>query len=220
VRATALLILVGILGAHTAAADDTKRGSVRGTVTARRPEGVPASPILVYIVGFTEPPPEAPASIAQEKKSFVPDLVAITVGQTVSFPNKDPLMHNVFSPAGDHKFDLGTFAKGAGKTRVFPKPGVLEIYCNIHPEMSATLVVLPNRKFAITGANGKFEIPDVPVGKWQLFAYSRRAAKPVKIEIAVTANGTTTADVQLDEVKRDFTHTNKFGDKYKSGGYP
>lgn len=218
-RATTSLILVGVL-ASTAAADDTKRGTVRGTVTAKRPEGVPASPILVYIVGFTEPPPEKPASITQEKRSFVPDLVAITVGQSVSFPNKDTLIHNVFSPTPD-KFDLGSYAKGEAKTRAFPKPGVHEIYCNIHPEMSATLVVLPNRRFVIAGANGKFEIPDVPVGKWKLFAYSRRAAKPVNTEIEVTANGTTTADVQLDEVKREFTHQNKYGEKYRGGGpYP
>jgi plastocyanin len=218
VRAALSLIFVGIL-VGPATADEAKRGTVRGTVTAQRAEGVPASPILVYIVGFTEPAPETTASITQEKKSFVPDLLAITVGQTVSFPNKDALIHNVFSPTPD-KFDLGSYAKGDGKNRAFPKLGVHEIYCNIHPEMNATLVVLPNRRFTIAGANGKFEIPEVPVGKWKLFAYSRRAAKPINTEITVTANAATTVDLKLDEVKRDFTHSNKYGDKYRGGGYP
>ncbi len=192
-----------------------ERGTVKGTISVHRPAGVPASPILVYIIGFSEPPPSTPVIVTQRSKQFVPDLVAFTAGQTVSFPNRDPLLHNVFSPTEERTFDLGSFDKGETRTRGFPKPGVIEIYCNIHPEMSATLVVVPNRRFAIASPTGQFEIADVPVGTWQVFAYSRRAARPSKTTITVTANGVATAALQLDEIKRDFVHPNKFGETYR-----
>jgi hypothetical protein len=124
----------------------------------------------------------------------------------------------VFSPTEERTFDLGSFDKGEARTRSFPKPGVIEIYCNIHPEMSATVVVVPNRRFAIVTANGQFDIADVPVGTWQLFAYSRRAVRPIKTTITVTAGGVATANLVLDEIKRDFTHANKYGEKYRDDG--
>jgi plastocyanin len=191
------------------------RGTVRGVVEVARPPGVPASPILVYLVGFAEAPPPNQVLVFQQDKQFIPDLVAVTVGQTVGFPNRDPLLHNVFSPTAERTFDLGSFDKGETRTRGFPKPGVIEIYCNIHPEMSATVVVVPNRKFVYASAAGQFEIRDVPAGTWQLFAYSRRAARPVSATVTVTANGTATATLRLDEVKRDFTHSNKYGEHYR-----
>ncbi len=215
VIAVALAITLAIAVAQPVRVE---RGSVRGTVSVHRGAGVPASPILVYIVGFSEPPPATPVVVTQQKQHFVPDLAAVTVGQSVSFPNRDPLLHNVFSPTEERTFDLGSFDKGETRTRGFPKPGVIEIYCNIHPEMSATLVVVPNRRFAIASATGQFEIGDVPVGTWQVFAYSRRAERPSKTTITVTANGVATATLALDEVKRNFTHANKFGEKYRDDG--
>jgi hypothetical protein len=194
------------------------RGTVRGVVAVTRPPGVPASPILVYLVGFSEPPPPNPVLVFQQDKHFIPDLAAVTVGQTVGFPNRDPLLHNVFSPTAERTFDLGSFDKGETRTRGFPKPGVIEIFCNIHPEMSATLVVVPNRKFVYASAAGQFEIPDVPVGTWQLFAYSRRATRPVSATVTVPANGVATTTLRLDEVKRDFTHANKYGEQYRDDG--
>ena len=69
----------------------------------------------------------------------------------MSFPNGDPFLHNVFSPTSERTFDLGSYKQGDTRTRTFPKRGVVDIYCNIHPEMSATLIVLPNTRYAIRG---------------------------------------------------------------------
>ena len=211
-------VVVAVLACARGAAADDATGSVQGTVTINRPEGQPAVPVLVYIVGFTEEPPDATVEVQQHDKTFLPDLVAITAGQSVSFPNGDPFLHNVFSPTESRRFDLGSYKQGDTRTRKFPHAGVSDVYCNIHPEMSATIVVLPNRRFAFAAADGSFAIDGVPTGSWTVFAYSRRAAKPVSVKVEVTAGAASTVALALDETKRDFVHKNKFGEKYRGDG--
>ena len=90
---TVLAVLAGV--AHAGG------GRLTGKVTVTEADGkpAPAVDVIVYIVGFDEPgdPNAAPAKIAQKERKFVPDLVAITVGENVTFPNGDPFLHNVFS---------------------------------------------------------------------------------------------------------------------------
>ena len=125
--------------------------------------------------------------------------------------------HNVFSLSPTRSFDLGQYQKGEARTREFPKTGVVEVYCNIHPQMAATILVLPNRRYSVTDAAGRFHIEGVPPGNWTLFAYDRLAAQPVKTQVAVTAGGNVDLDLRIDET-RDLTHTNKFGQAYRSDG--
>jgi plastocyanin len=118
-------------------------GRVVGTVRVTDPGGaqIPAqsgADVIVYVVGFSEPAGKDVTTIEQKGRKFVPDLIAITVGEKVSFPNEDPFLHNVFSQSPPRKFDLGSFKKGDSKDRTFPDLGVIDVYCNIHPEMAAT----------------------------------------------------------------------------------
>ena len=205
-------LLVALLISTPALADN---GTISGTVTVTRPDQVEASPVLVYVVGFTDTPPEATPTMSQKGKRFHPYLLAITAGQTVSFPNGDPFLHNVFSPTASRRFDLGSYRKGKSKTRKFPSAGVVDVFCNIHPEMSATIVVLPNRAFTFTDADGHFTIADVPEGTWRIYAYSRRATAPVHTDVTVTAGASSEIDLSLTETVRDFSHDNKYGEKYK-----
>ena len=190
-------------------------GTVRGVVEVARPIDVPASTVMVYLVGFTEKAPPEPVEVRQVGRLFIPDLLGLTAGQTVAFPNGDPFLHNVFSPTSDRTFDLGSYKKGDVRARTFPDPGVIDVYCNIHPEMSATLLILPNTKFAYADPAGHFEIANVPPGTWSLFAYTRRVAKPVSVQVTVTAGVPVEAKLRLDEVQRDFAHRNKFGETYR-----
>ena len=208
----ALAVTVAILGAASGAHAD---GIVRGVVEVTRGKGVPPGAVLVYIVGFTEPAPATPVVVKQVNKKFIPDLIAVTAGGKVSFPNGDPFLHNVFSPTSERVFDVGSYPQGETRTRTFPKPGVIDIFCNIHPEMSATLVVLPNTKLTIAEASGAFEIRGVPAGTWTVFAYSRRAERPASAKVVVADGAATAIELQLSEVPRDFKHRNKYGEAYR-----
>jgi len=190
-------------------------GVVRGVVEVSRGKGVPAGAVLVYVVGFSEPAPSTPVIVKQVNKKFIPDLIVGTAGGTVSFPNGDPFLHNVFSPTSERVFDVGSYPQNQTRTRKFPKPGVIDVFCNIHPEMSATLVILPNTKYALADANGRFDIAGLPAGTWTVFAYSRRAERPVSRKVTITDGGTSEITLRLDEVPRDFKHRNKYGEAYR-----
>jgi len=97
--------------------------------------------------------------------------VIIPVGSSVSFPNADPIFHNVFSLSGAKKFDLGYYP--AGQTRVvkFEQPGVVQVYCHLHPNMYGAIVVVPNRWYTKPGDDGRFWLHDVPEGTYSLVAW-------------------------------------------------
>ena len=148
--------------------------------------------MIVYVVGFTEAgQTETPAAqVAQRGRKFVPDLVAVTVGQSVNFPNQDAFLHNVFSQYSARKFDLGSFKKGESKSKSFDTSGVIDVYCNIHPEMAATILVLPNTRHTRTKPDGSYVIDGVPAGTWTVFAYARRVANVQGVSaIRVTDQG-------------------------------
>lgn len=215
--AVACMSLAAMASGGARAEPAAQRGTVRGVITLSR-NGSPVANragILVYVVGFTEPPPPQMAEIQQRGKRFTPPLIGITAGQKVSFPNGDPFYHNVFSPSLVRQFDLGQYRTGETRSRVFPKSGVVDVYCNIHPQMSATILVLPNRRFAITASDGSFTIYGVPSGRWKVYAYSRRAEKPVGAEVEVHPGGTAVVELVVTETRGDFRHRNKYGEAYR-----
>jgi plastocyanin len=194
-------------------------GRVVGTITVTESDGKPASTaeVVVYVVGFAEPAGDQVTTITQKGRKFVPDLVAITVNERVAFPNNDPFLHNVFSQSGPRKFDLGSFKQGDTKERLFPEAGVVDVYCNIHPEMAATILVLPNRRHTRAEADGRFVLDGVPPGEWTVFAYTRRATKPTSAKVVVTSGAQTQVDLAIVRGAEP-AHLNKYGEKYHAGG--
>lgn len=213
------LVLLALFAGTAAAAP---AGSITGKVSITEADGKPAvgAEVIVYVVGFTEPASTNVIAIAQKGRKFVPDLVAITVGEKVAFPNGDAFLHNVFSQSSARKFDLGSFKKGEIKHKEFPSPGVIDVYCNIHPEMAATVLVLPNPYHAsLDKKTKKFTIPNVPPGKFKLYAYTRRMEKPTMQELDTTA-GDVIKDFKIAR-GAETKHLNKYGEKYKDGkSYP
>lgn len=162
----------------------------------------PASPemrsVLVYLkrVKFTGALPTTTAQIRQEHETFSPRVVAITRGSTVDFPNFDPYFHNVFSLSGTAVFDLGRYQTGQSRSRQFTKTGVVKVYCHIHSQMSATILVLDHPYFATPDESGNFTLRDVPPGTYTLVGWHERVGEQVA-EISVSPGQATDADLWL-----------------------
>jgi plastocyanin len=137
------------------------------------------SRVVIYLEGPSPAGinPDIPTTFKLEQlnRRFSPDLLVVPVGSTVSFPNMDPIFHNIFSLSKPKAFDLGSYDKGETRMVAFPKPGVVDLYCHLHPNMAATIVATPNRWYARSDRSGKFEIENVPPGKYTVVAWNKSA---------------------------------------------
>src|SRR6185369_994412 len=126
-----------------------------GNDTEEDPLAFERSHVAVYreVASGAAPAGSPKASIEQKDRRFAPDLVVIPAGSAVAFPNFDPIFHNVFSLSKVKSFDLGNYPNGQSRTVTFPAPGLVAVYCHLHSNMSATIVVAPNRW--ATKADGK-----------------------------------------------------------------
>jgi plastocyanin len=142
------------------------------------PKPRPLSELKNVVIFFADLPAvrSAPmqASIAQKDEQFVPHLVAVSAGSSVAFPNEDPFFHNVFSLSRGSSFNLGRYPSGASRSRVFNKPGIVKVFCEIHSHMSAVIRVFDNHWFVIPADDGTFAIDDVPAGEHTLVAWHER----------------------------------------------
>jgi plastocyanin len=161
-----------------------------------------ASGVVVYVTGYTEPPPAEPATLEQENERFKPRLLPIVAGQSVVFPNRDRFYHNVFSVSSVESFDLGQYkASDPPRSQVFAKPGLVPVYCNIHPQMISYVVVLENGAFAVTGEDGSFTLAGVHAGKIAVNAWlpgAQRASQ--ELELAPGAEATVALELAQTQV--------------------
>ena len=144
--------------------------------------------------------PPAPASVKpeleQKQQAFAPRVLAIQVGTTVEFPNRDPVYHNVFSVSPAKRFDLGKYAQGHSRRVRFDKPGLVNVYCDIHSDMAAWVYVVPHHVFAQANASGRFALPEVPAGHYTLVAWHPDRGE-ITIPVDVSAHDETTVTVRL-----------------------
>jgi len=153
-------------------------------------------------------------AITTRNKTLVPHVLAVPVGSTVVFPNDDPISHNLFSLSSNNAFDLGLYRRGAGKSQKFTVPGVVNVYCNVHPNMSAVIHVLSSPYFAFADANGTFSVPNVPAGKYRLVAWNEQAGvydAPLEVSAASPAPLAITLDSRN---YRTTQHMDKTGKPY------
>ena len=163
---------------------------VRGRVTdavvyvARIPDQAEST-----LVRSARPRPE----LAQKDEAFVPRVVVVARGGVVDFPNRDPIYHNVFSLSPTRRFDLGKYRQGQSKVVRFERTGVVKVYCDIHSEMEAFVLVLANHAFAMPKADGSFELPDLPAGRYELHVWHPDLAE-IRRAVEVPEQG----DLRLD----------------------
>lgn len=181
-----------------------------GAVPSRGPRD-PVAAELHNVVLYLEGGPEqlnAPTakvesrrhgSMAQRDERFVPHVLPVVQGATVDFPNEDDVYHNVFSlsaAAGPKGFDLGRYPKGTSRSFTFDKAGTVEVFCHIHTDMSAVILVLSNPYFASPADDHHFAIDDVPEGDYTIVGWHERVV-PITHRIRVVAGQTTTVDFNI-----------------------
>jgi len=196
------------------------RAQVSGKVTIAEAGGKEATDVgnaVVYLEG--RGPRAAPARIemALDRRTFAPHVIVVPVGSTVVFPNHDPFNHNVFSLSDPNAFDLGLYGRGEKGEHRFRRAGVVQVYCNIHPQMAGFILVRDNAYYAQPGADGTYTIENVAPGKYTLHVWHERAPE-VTTEIEVPDGGLTDQNVTLDASGYHLaTHKNKYGQEYGSG---
>jgi len=115
------------------------------------------------------------ATLNQSGQKFEPELLVIPAGSTVSFPNSDPIFHNVFSLSRTRQFDLGNYPSGKTRMVAFDKPGVVQVFCHLHPDMNATILVVPNAWFTRPDEHGAFNFSGLPSGTYQVVVWHKSA---------------------------------------------
>src|SRR5262249_54944853 len=156
-------------------------------------------PAVVYAEPLDQAAPARGGSFAvtQKGKSFVPRVLGVPVGSTVTFPNDDQIFHNVFSLSPPQPFDLGLYRAGESKARTFTQPAVYNVFCNIHPQMVAFLVVAPTPWITTTATDGSWRL-EVPPGRYRVTALSERSA-PASVEVRVGGQSGSPVVITLDE---------------------
>lgn len=213
-RSSAVL-LAALLAARSEA------GTVTGQVQLLEKGGAKAndlSDVVVFVEGVKPAKPKpATATVVMKAKSFIPHVVVIPVGGTIEFPNQDPIFHNAFSVSPENRFDLELYKRPKTGSWTFKAPGVVNVYCNIHPQMSAVVVVRDNPFYAKASKDGAFTIEGVPAGKYTLVAWHERGGDQA-LQITVPAEGQLAANLTLDGSKyKRVQHKNKFGKDYSAG---
>ena len=189
----------------------TSATSVASTVVWLMPVGGAAASM---------PVPPMHAVLAQKNKMFEPHLLVVTRGSTVDFPNRDPWFHNVFSLFNGKRFDLGLYEAGTSRTVHFDREGLSFIFCNIHPEMSAVVVVLGSPYFATASKAGEFTIANVPPGRYTLHVWNEYATPATlqalsrEVQIGEDSHSVGTIHVAVSK-PLSIAHKIKYGQDYE-----
>jgi plastocyanin len=216
-RSLPVLLVLSFLSSPLASA-----GDIVGRVELVEKGGKKAtdlSDVVVYVENSKTKAKPGKEVVTMKSKAFTPHVLAVGTGSVVEFPNEDPILHNVFSVSGDG-FDLGLYKRPKSGSRTFDKPGVYTLYCNIHPQMSATVVVRDNPYFAKASKEGAFRLEGLPAGEYKVTAFHERSGEGVPVTVKVAANGEATANLSLDAASyKRVQHKNKFGKEYGREGY-
>ncbi|HXJ95505.1 MAG TPA: carboxypeptidase regulatory-like domain-containing protein [Terriglobia bacterium] len=177
--------------------------------TAAKPDGMSGvdefSRVVVYLVG-----PDLAAgkpvtvTLTQKDRRFDPEVVVIPVGSMVSFPNDDPIFHNVFSLSKVKSFDLGYYPKGQTRLVRFDKPGLVQVYCHLHADMSAAILVLDTDRWTRPGDGGTFSLQDIPPGNYEVVAWHRTAGF-FRRQVTVRSHETVTINLTIPLQTEDST---------------
>lgn len=188
------LIFSILIAVPVFAAENT--GTITGRVEVFRERS--SADVIVYLsdVSGTFKPAAKHPMVDQVSLIFIPHVLPVVVGTTVDFANSDNVKHNIYSQSKTKIFNLGTYGKDVVKQVTFDKEGDVGLACNVHAEMSAFIVVLPNPYFAKTGNDGKFTITNIPPGQYTLKTWHEKK-QPHEQKVTVEPSNTTEINIAL-----------------------
>lgn len=147
--------------------------------------------------------------IDQRDKEFIPYVTAVQAGTSIRFPNNDRIRHHVYSFSRSKSFEIPLYKDVEPKPVLFAKPGVVPLGCNIHDWMKAYVFVSKTPYFAVTDANGKVQISDLPVGKYlaklyhpRLKNWQQQQGKSVQLD---DQNKRAALDMKMGQMKKVFS---------------
>jgi plastocyanin len=154
--------------------------------------------VVLYVQNApaAEQAPSVHAAMTQDDERFTPHVLPVLRGATIDFPNADDVFHNVFSLSSARTFDLGRYPKGSAKSVTFDRSGVVQVFCHIHSDMSAVILVLDHAYFALPARSGRYAIEDVPPGDYTVVGWHERI-KPVMRTVRVVAGETARLDFNI-----------------------
>jgi plastocyanin len=210
-------------------------GTIEGTITVKV-NGTPTSArnAFVWLEGFKTEPPDKKVVIKQSGRTFTPAVSGVVRGQQVEFENDEPLediYHHVFTTTpGANRFNSKLFKpKNRFDTHPLTRFGRVDVFCDIHKNMYATVWVVPNDRFAVVSeetATAKFRLEGVKPGKWTILGWHRANETEVSQPVEVEDGKVTRVDLVIDGTTgiQDFLarHKHSNGDEYKpkpDGGY-
>jgi plastocyanin len=208
---------------QTIVAEPRPRQTAMLDVKPKRPRPEPVGNVVGKVVGADDAivyiddivvTTRGTAIMKQENKGFVPPVLVVPRGTTVQFPNLDAYFHNVFSVTPDNSFDLGSYRQGEAKNVTMSRSGVVNVYCNMHPQMIGHILVVPNGNYVRAGKDGTFRLSNVPAGRHRIVAWAPEA-KPVVSEADVSEVEPVSVDFELKK-GRSGPHLKKDGLPYGS----
>ena len=177
-----------------------RRPNVSDLGTASRRDAPDRTRSVVYLAaaprGAFEQTDASRAVMNQRNETFVPHVLAITTGTTVDFPNSDRIYHNVFSLSKTQPFDLGRYAAGRSQSVRFDRPGIVRVFCEIHSHMSAFILVFSHPFYAMTDADGRYRLDNVPAGNYAVVAWNEGVSSEPS-PVAVPDGGVAELDLVL-----------------------
>jgi plastocyanin len=186
----------------------TKQKDYSGVVVSAIPVNIETTPTTRHSV------------MLQKNKTFTPHVLPVTTGTTVDFPNSDPIFHNAFSSYSGQVFDVGLYPPGTTRSVRFARPGVVRVFCNIHPAMSAIILVLNTLWFATTAKDGSWEM-NPPPGDYDVKVFHERSTEQtlagLSLRIVVGDQPVRLPTIAVSEAGYLLApHKNKYGHDYDS----
>ena len=207
-RMVGAALTVGLMGA-VPSTDRTalvETGQVTGRIVfpdGASGAGVAPTDAVIYLVGddlASVAPPSGTAGMKsqldQQNITFIPHVLPVAVGTAVAISNNDAILHNVHTRSRENRpFNRAQLASMKFSV-TFTEPEVVTVSCDVHSQMSAFIVVVPNAFFTQADQNGAYEIADVPVGTYQLIGWHEKFGT-VTTDITITAGQATQAELKF-----------------------